>query len=105
MVNRGMSKADCQAAVTDPDYVTALTDAFTAELMRVIQTKFEEDYVSKFRPSVWCGSLVMQAVVKNFAGELRQHYSEGNALKLEVNGQPVRFRPLKKVATATGATR
>merc|ERR1719460_2023503 len=69
----------------------------TAELARVIRSKYDSEYSPElqFRPSMRCGSLVMQAVVGDtIASQLREHYSSaGNELKLEVGGQPLLFAP------------
>merc|ERR1712181_35061 len=59
-----MSKTECEAALAKPEYVKALQDALTTELAKVIKTQLNGDYVSKHRPSIWCGSLVIQAVVE-----------------------------------------
>merc|ERR1711939_256084 len=93
-----MSKADCAAALAQPAYVEALQDAMTAELARVIRSEYDSEYSPELelRPSMRCGSLVMQAVVGDtFASQLREHYSSaGNELKLEVpGGQPLLFAP------------
>merc|ERR1711907_644591 len=93
----GMSKAECAAALAKSAYVQALQDALEAELARVIRSEFDPNYstATPFRPSMRCGSLVMEAVVGDtFASQLREHYSSGgNELKLEIKGQPVLFVP------------
>jgi len=89
----------------------------TAELARVIRSKYDSEYSPElqFRPSMRCGSLVMQAVVggDTIASQLREHYSSaGNELKLEVGGQPLLFAPpvtttpssTTKTTTAAAAT-
>ena len=101
-----MSKADCAAALAQPAYVEALQDAMTAELTRVIRSKYDSEYSPElqFRPSMRCGSLVMQAVVggDTLASQLREHYSSaGNELKLEVKGQPLLFAPQPTTTSST----
>merc|ERR1719409_1834491 len=89
----------------------------TAELTRVIRSEYDSKYSPElqFRPSMRCGSLVMQAVVggDTLASQLREHYSSaGNELKLEVKGQPLLFAPpvtttpssTTKTTTAAAAT-
>ena len=98
-----MSKAQCVAILAQPAYVKALQDAMTAELAKVIQAEYDSEYKPElqFRPSMRCGSLVMQAVVGDtIAPQLREHYSSGgNELKLEVAGQPVLFVPQPATTT------
>merc|ERR1712032_452940 len=84
--------------------------------MGVIRSKYDSEYSPElqFRPSMRCGSLVMQAVVGDtIASQLREHYSSGgNELKLEVGGQPLLFAPpvtttpssTTKTTTAAAAT-
>jgi hypothetical protein len=102
-VVNGMSKAECEAALAKSAYVEALQDALAAELARVIRAEFDPKYRAdtRFRPSMRCGSLVMEAVVEDtFALQLRQHYSSGgNVLKLEVAGQPLLFVPKSTTTT------
>merc|ERR1719182_1098837 len=111
-----MSKAECEAALAKSAYVEALQDALAAELTRVVRSEFDPKYSADppFRPSMRCGSLVMEAVVGDTnAPKLREHYSSGgNELKLEVAGQPVLFAPpvtttpssTTKTTTAAAAT-
>jgi len=98
-----MSKAECAAALAKPAYVEALQDALAAELARVIRSQFDPKYspATPFRPSVWCGSLVMEAVVGDtLASQLREHYSSGgNELQLEVAGQSLVFVPQPTTTT------
>ena len=96
MVN-DMSKAECAAVLAESAYVEALQDAMMSELARVIRAEYDPKYIPDMvlRPSMRCGSLVMQAVVGDtIAPQLREHYSSGsNELKLEVGGQPLLFVP------------
>merc|ERR1712032_1608834 len=96
-VVNGMSKAECEAALAQPANVEALQDALEAELARVIRSKYDSEYSPELelRPSMRCGSLVMQAVVGDtIASQLQKHYSNSsNELKLEVKGQPLLFVP------------
>jgi len=101
VVNNDMSRDDCEAALADPDYVTALQEAVIAEITDVIQTEFGGDFVANLSPSIWCGSLVIQVVVETFAPQLREHYSNDNVLELEVDGEPLSFEPQ---STSTAAT-
>ena len=105
MVN-GMSKTECAAALAQPAYVRALQDALTAELERVVRAEFDPNYSAPtaMRPSMWCGSLVMEAVVGDaFASKVREHYSTGNnQLELKVGGQPVIFVPQPTTSTPGG---
>merc|ERR1712187_97198 len=88
-----ISKEECEEAITKTEYVKALQDALTTELAKVIKTQLNGDYVTKYRPSIWCGSLVMQAVVgETFASQLDKHYASGNALELQVDGKDVPFK-------------
>lgn len=100
-----MSKTDCEAAIAKPEYVKALQEALTTELTKVIKTQSNGDYVSKHRPSIWCGSLVMQAVVgETFASELQKHYTSGNALELQVEGKALPFKPQSTTTSTTIST-
>ena len=105
MVN-GMSKTECAAALAQPAYVRALQDALTAELERVVRAEFDPNYSAPaaMRPSMWCGSLVMEAVVGDaFASKVREHYGSGNnQLELKVGGQPVIFVPQPTTSTPGG---
>merc|ERR1712157_125194 len=92
-------------ALTKPAYVKALQDAVVAEFNKVIDTQFQGGNVVKLRPAIWCGSLVVQAVVEKFAPQLRNHYkSAGNALELKVEGKPVRFEPQPAISTTSRTT-
>jgi len=100
-----MSKTECEAALAKPEYVKALQDALTTELAKVIKTQLNGDYVSKHRPSIWCGSLVMQAVVgETFAPELNKHYTSGNALELQVEDKTLPFKPQSTTTSTTIST-
>jgi hypothetical protein len=74
----------------------------------VIKAEYKSDYESELelRPSMRCGSLIMQAVVGDtIAPQLREHYSSGsNELKLEVGGQPVLFVPQPTTTSSTTKT-
>ena len=98
-----MSKAECEAALAKSAYVEALQAALDAKLESDIRSEFDPKYSPElqFRPSMRCGSLVMEAVVEDtFALQLRQHYSSGgNVLKLEVAGQPLLFVPKSTTTT------
>jgi len=96
-----MSKEECEKAITKPEYVKALQDALTTELTNVIKTQLNGDYVTKYRPSIWCGSLVMQAVVETFASQLDKHYASGNALELQVDGKDLPFKVQSTSASTT----
>jgi len=97
-----MSKEECETALAKPEYVKALQEALTAELTKVIKTQLNGDYVGNYRPSIWCGSLVMQAVVgETFASQLDKHYTSGNALELQVDGKDL---PFKVQSTSTSTT-
>jgi len=99
-----MSKTECEAALAKPEYVKALQDALTTELAKVIKTQLNGDYVSKHRPSIWCGSLVIQAVVETFAPELNKHYTSGNALELQVEDKALPFKPQSTTTSTTIST-
>jgi hypothetical protein len=107
-VVNAMSKAECEAALAQPAYVKLLQNAMTAELARVIRAEYKSEYSPElqFRPSMRCGSLVMEAVVGDtFAPKLREHYgSGGNELKLEVAGQPLLFVPQPTTTSSTTKT-
>ena len=101
-----MSKADCEAALAQPTYVEGLQNALAAELAKVIRAEFDAEYSTgsaKFRPSMRCGSLIMEAVVgPSFASQLQEHYSSGdNVLELEVEGKPVSFVPQPTTTTTS----
>ena len=88
--------------MADPQSVRALQDQLKAKLMEVIRTKFRASYSDNHRAAIWCGSLVMQTVVGQFAPQLRQHFErEANSLELNVHGLPVGFTPRER-STNTG---
>ena len=87
-----MPKEECEKAITKPEYVKSLQDALTTELTNVIKTQLSGDYVTEYRPYIWCGSLVMQAEVgETWKSELDKHYASGNALELQVDGKDLSF--------------
>jgi hypothetical protein len=96
-----MSKEECEKAINKPEYIKSMQDALTTELTKVIKTQLNGDYVTKYRPSIWCGSLVMQAVVETFASELDKHYASGNALELQVDGEDLSFKVQSTSASTT----
>merc|ERR1712032_1388692 len=107
-VVNAMSKAKCAEILAQPANVKALQDAMTAELAKVIKAEYKSDYEPELelRPSMRCGSLMMQAVVGDtIAPQLREHYSSGsNELKLEVGGQPLLFVPQPTTTSSTTKT-
>jgi len=78
--------------MVDPQSVRALQDQLKTKLMEVMQSEFQSSYPDSHRVAMWCGSLVVQAVVGRFASQLRQYFKR-NTLELNVNGLPVRFAP------------
>ena len=88
--------------MADPQSVRALQDQLKAKLMEVIRREFVSSYSDNHRVAMWCGSLVMQTVVGQFAQQLRQHFEhEGNTLELYVNGLPVNFTPREQPANTS----
>jgi len=104
VVNNDYTKEECESILAVPGYPKKLQDALIAEVGKVVQTEYNENYEPQYRPSIWCGSMIMQIVVETFASQLQEHYSSGNVLELRVDNSPLSFASLTTTAEPTPAT-
>lgn len=106
MVSRDVSLEECTKVMADTQRVRALQDQLKAKLMHIIRTEFRSSYTDNHRVAMWCGSLIMQTVVGEFAQQLREHFErEGeSSLQLYINGLPVSFVPNEQVTNEEPVT-
>merc|ERR1712157_701939 len=86
----------------------ALQDDLQAKLtsaMKTLSSYDDSKAPAAMVPSMWCGSLIMQAVVGDFAAELEQHYQDPkNTLELSLDGNVLRFAPKPSTTTTSTTT-
>ena len=65
-----MPENECEALLASQGYVSAMQYELSRELLDVIKTEFSAVYIGEYLPAVWCGSLVIQAVVGSHAPQV-----------------------------------